>query len=178
MAAMTVRRGDRHAILLAKDAKYPASIAFYLAHELAHVLLGHLTRDSALVDLDDNQLTAPDTDPEEAAADRFALELLTGEPNPIVLSSLTRRATARALADAALRAADGLRIEPGTLALCFGHSTNNWSVANRAMSYIYSSARPVWEFVNILARRELSPEQIPDDIQPYIQAVMGDVPAA
>ncbi len=178
MAAMTVRRGNRHAILLAKDAVYPASIAFYLAHELAHVVLGHLTRDSALVDLDDNQLTTADADPEEAAADTFALELLTGEPSPVVLSSLTRRSTARALADAALNAADELRIEPGTLALCFGHSTNDWAVAIRAMSYIYSSARPVWEFVNGIAIRELLIDQIPDDIQPYLRAVMGNVALA
>lgn len=42
MSAMSVRVGDRFAILLARDAVYPAPIAFHVAHELGHIFLGHL----------------------------------------------------------------------------------------------------------------------------------------
>ena len=42
MAAMTVHAASGNAILLAKDSGYPAQLAFYLAHELAHIALGHL----------------------------------------------------------------------------------------------------------------------------------------
>jgi len=52
MSAMSVRVGDRYAILLARDAVYPAPIAFYLAHELGHILLGHLAEGSAIVDME------------------------------------------------------------------------------------------------------------------------------
>lgn len=178
MAAMTIRRGSRHAVLLAKDAMYPAAIAFYLAHELAHVLLGHLEHEGALVDLDDTQLTPSDDDPQEEAADTFALEILTGQSRPVVLSSLSHRTTARGLADAVLGAGRDLRIEPGTLALCFAYSTNEWALVNGAMQYIYSSAKPVWEVVNGIALRELVIDQIPEDIQPFLLAVMGNLGAA
>jgi hypothetical protein len=37
MCAMSVRIDNRFAILLGQDANYPAPVAFYLAHELAHI---------------------------------------------------------------------------------------------------------------------------------------------
>jgi hypothetical protein len=66
-----------------------------------------------------------------------------------------------------------LRIEPGTLALCFGYSSGNWAVANAAMERIYSSAKPVWREVNQIALRELSLEEVTEDVQAYLMAVLG-----
>ena len=40
MAAMSVQVGAGTAMLPAKDSSYPAQIAFYLAHEIAHIALG------------------------------------------------------------------------------------------------------------------------------------------
>jgi hypothetical protein len=172
MAAMAVRVDLRHAILLGKDSLYPPHIAFYVAHELAHIALRHLARQSIVVDLEDFALTSPDTDPEEAAADAFALSLLTGEPSPRVLS-VSHRVGARGLADAALRASDDLRIEPGTLALCFGYSTGKWAIANASMRYIYSSRKPVWSEVNKVASLQLSLDHVPEDTRSYLQSVLG-----
>lgn len=56
MAAMTLRQGDRHAVLLAKDSMYPAHIAFYIGHELGHAVLGHLKPGNVVVDLEDDKL--------------------------------------------------------------------------------------------------------------------------
>jgi IrrE N-terminal-like domain len=175
MSAMTLRRAERHAILLAKDSLYPAHAAFYLAHEIGHALLGHLKPDDVLVDLEDDALTAADTDPEEASADRFALELLTGEPTPKVLSAGNQKASAASLADAVLRASKELRIEPGTLALCFGYSTGNWRVANAAIQLIYSTAKPVWREVNRIALGQLDLDSITEDSQSYLSAIMGEI---
>lgn len=175
MSAMSLRRGRRHAILLARDSMYPAHIAFYLAHELAHVVLGHLSDQNVVVDLEDAELASADTDPEEAAADAFALELLSGESSPTVLASTSSKASAAGLADAALGASKELRIEPGTLALCFGYSTGNWGIANAAMAHIYSSPKPVWREVNQVALRELSFDQVAEDFQPYLMAVLGGI---
>jgi hypothetical protein len=177
MAAMSVRVGDRSAILLGKDSMYPAQIAFYLAHEIGHVALGHLTKETAIVDLESNRLAIGGADQEEIEADRFALELLTGHADPLVLPA-PGAYNAPALADAVLRSATALRIEPGTLALCFGYSTGNWAVVNSAMSFIYRSAKPVWAEVNRLAVRELSVEQVPSDSRLYLNSVLGGVAAA
>jgi len=177
MAAMSVGVDVRSAILLAKDSEYPAHIAFYLAHELAHIALGHLVGQHVVVDFDDFYLFNPPDPPgmpdrEEIAADAYALELLTGESQPRVLST-NQRFGARSLADAALRASTPLRIEPGTLALCFGASTGDWRIANGAIKYIYSSPSAVWQIVNQIALKQLSFAQIPEDFRLYLEAVLG-----
>jgi hypothetical protein len=177
MAAMSVRVGDREAILLGKDSMFPAQIAFYLAHEVGHIAMGHLAKETAIVDLESNRLAIDGNDQEEIEADRFALQLLTGRVDPRVLPA-SGAYNAPALADAVLNSASSLHIEPGTLALCFGYSTGNWAVVNSAMKFIYSSAKPVWAEVNRLAMRELSTDEIPWDSRPYLNSVLGGVAAA
>jgi hypothetical protein len=177
MAAMSVRVGDRLAILLGKDSMYPAQIAFYLAHEIGHIVLGHLAKETAIVDLESNRLAIGGGDPEEIEADRFALQVLTGRVDPRVLPT-SGAYNAPALANAVLHSGPDVHIEPGTLALCFGYSTGNWAVVNSAMRFIYSSAKPVWAEVNRLAMRELSTEQVPSDSRPYLNSVLGGVAAA
>ena len=176
MAAMCTRVGDRSVVFLGKDSMYPAQIAFYLAHEIGHVALGHLVRETAIVDLESDQSLGGD-DEEENEADRFALQLLTGRTDPRVLPA-SGSYNAPSLADAVLRSAADLRIEPGTLALCFGYSTKNWAVVNSAMQFIYPSPKPVWEEVNRLAVRELAADQISTDARPYLESVLGAVAAA
>jgi hypothetical protein len=85
MSAMTVEVGTRSAILLGKDSLYPAHVAFYLAHEVGHIALGHIQPGSMVIDLDRTDLADPAVDAEEAAADAFALELLTGLSRPTIL---------------------------------------------------------------------------------------------
>jgi hypothetical protein len=177
MAAMSVRVGDRSAILLGKDSMYPAQIAFYLAHEIAHIALGHLTKETAIVDCETNRLAIGGVDEEEIEADRFALQLLTGHADPRVLPAAGAY-NAPGLAAAVLQSATALHIEPGTLALCFGYSTGNWAVVNSAMNFIYSSAKPVWAEVNRLAVRELNIEQVPSDSRLYLNSVLGRAAAA
>jgi hypothetical protein len=173
MAAMTVQLGSRNAILLAKDSEYPPHIAFYLAHELGHAALKHVKEGSALVDL---ELPIRDlaSDPEELAADKFALELLTGEPSPKIVP-FNYRGGSRSLAAAAINASEGLMIEPGTLALCFGYSSGNWAVANGAMRRIYSTPKAVWREVNGIALRQLDLDRIPEDLRLYVRAVLGNL---
>jgi len=171
MAAMAARVGDRNAIMLGWDSLFPPRIAFYVAHELAHVALGHLSGQPILVDLSDSDLPSADGDPEEIAADRFALELLTGRPSPKVLPEAAYNAPE--LARVALAASKDLRIEPGTLVLCFGFSTGDWPTANAALKRIYPRRQPVWKAVNKAALRQLALDLIPYDARAYVEAVMG-----
>lgn len=177
MAAMALQLGERSAILLGRDARYPPQVAFYVAHELAHLALGHIESGQTIVDLETPGLADAESDPEENAADRYALELLTGRDSPVVVSR-TGSGGARSLADAALRASHELRIEPGTLAMCFGYSTNQWPVAHGALQYIYSAPKAVWREVNSVAREQLELDRIPGDAQAYLEAVLGPRTAA
>ncbi len=171
MAAMTVRVGDRNSILLGKDAGYPAPIAFYLAHELGHIALAHVQADTALIDLDTGDALTLADDQEEAAADAFALELLTGRPRPVVLSA-DGTASARELARTALSASEELGIEPGTLALCFGYSTQDWRTANASLRYVYGEASPVWAAINAVARAQLQLAASNEDWVAFLETVL------
>lgn len=171
MAAMTVLIGDRPSILLAQDSSFPGQLAFYLAHEIGHVALRHLQRESVLVDMDDHP-TPINADEEERAADSYALELLTGEPSPVI-RSLTGHASGPELARVAVQNAADLHIEPGTIALCFAYSTGRWATAMRALRLIYPRAAPLWRQVNQLAISQLSIDRIPESSKEYLLAALG-----
>lgn len=171
MHAIVVRIDDRYAVLLGKDAQFPAPLAFALAHEVGHVALGHVTNSSVLVD----EETTPGVgqkDDEEIAADRFALELLTGEPAPDIRTNIDEY-NASQLAEAALRVGPSRGIEPGTLALCLAYRTGNWRVATAALRHIYTEQKPGWYEVNKLALAQLRWDELSDDDGDYLASVMG-----
>lgn len=171
MHAMAVKAAGRFVILLGRDAQYPAPIAFTLAHELGHIILGHLSSPGAIVDFGDASGDGP-SDKEELAADQFALELLTGTSDPLISTSVSRFGAAQ-LADAVLSKGRELGIEPGTLALCLAYRAHNWSVANGAMSYIYTETKEVWREVNHIALQQLDLTLLRDDTADFISRVMG-----
>lgn len=172
MCAMSVQVGDRFAILLGKDAEYPAPIAYYLAHELGHIARGHLSDQSSVIDLGDPLETRERWDDEEIEADQFALELLTGRAKPVIKTE-TKRYTADQLSAHLREISKEYAIEPGTLALCFGHSTDDWPRAMAAMKEMYEKPISVWTQVNGIAEKELDWEELSDDISAYVHAVMG-----
>lgn len=171
MYAMAVKAAGRHAILLGRDAQYPAPVAFTLAHEIGHVMLGHIASSSAIVDIGD-PFGPSQGDAEEEEADRYALELLLGTSRPDIQTSVDQFNSAQ-LAHAALEQGPRLGIEPGTLALCIGHQTGRWPVANAALQHIYTEHKPVWEEVNRIAARELDMAALSDDHADYLLNVMG-----
>jgi len=163
----------RNAILLAKDASYPPAIAFYVAHELGHLLLGHLSADRMIIDLGDPAVgITPGDDDEEQQADAFALELLTGDARPQVAVE-GARANATRLAHAATEASAARNVDPGVIAQLFGFATNNWEVATGALKVLYGEGRPVWVDVNAVARRSLDLDLLPDEAVRYLDAVLG-----
>lgn len=174
MSAMSVRVGDRFAILMARDATYPAPLAFHLAHELGHIFLHHLAEGHAIVDLATLDESPSSTDPEEQAADIFALELLTGRRQLDVRVEGEGRG-ARRLALEAQRAGAQERIEPGTVALAFGHATQRWDTAMAALGHIYTQPYDAWKAINQVAMRHLQWDALPDESESFVRAVMGAI---
>lgn len=171
MCAMVTRVEDRYAILLAYDASYPAFSVFHLAHELAHIFLGHLSNRAVLVDIDDPLRRGSEEDLEERNADEFALELLTGNPKLSVIPIGEGRSGAQLARYAMQMAEHG--IEPGTFALCYGYSTGNWQTANAAVARIYQEKKAVWHEVNRIALNQLALDRLPEDSSLFLRAVMG-----
>jgi hypothetical protein len=171
MHAMVVEAKGRFAVLLGKDSQYPAPVAFTLAHELGHAALGHLQGASAIVDLDD-PIEAAQNDEDETAADRYALTLLTGSPEPDIRTNIDRF-NARQLAEAVQTEGPKRGIEPGTLALCYAYRTENWARAMAALSHVYAEKKPVWAEVNGLAENQIDWSAMSDDSAEFLRTIMG-----
>lgn len=170
MHAMVIKEDGRFAVLLGRDAGYPAPVAFTLAHEVGHIMLGHLADAPALIDLEDPALSRGE-DGQENEADRFALTLLTGSPEPEVEASLGRF-NAPTLAASVLEAGPRHGVEPGMLALCVAHNRNAWPVAMSAMRFIYSEPKPVWREINGIADGELRWDELGDEAAHYLRNIM------
>lgn len=173
VAAMCVNVGDRSTVTLVKETRYPARAAFYLGHEFGHIALGHVGRDSAVVDLEDDHRPLESGDVEEQAADEFALELLTGERRPVVRAEGGVRTSGRELARRSVSSARDLRIEPGVLAEVYGYSTGEWETVGVALRHIYPRVGPAWEGINQIARGQLDLSRLPVDAADYVDAVLG-----
>ena len=171
MQAMTVKVSGRYAILLGYESEYYARVAYILAHEIGHILLGHLVHSDSLLDMDD-PLTADEPDGEEVEADGSSLVLLTGRDDPQVIAD-TKSYKASQVAQAAMAHAGQERIEPGVLALCLGHATGNWPEAYGALKMIAPGAQKVGDQINQLAANQFNWEALSLANRDYLMQVMG-----
>jgi hypothetical protein len=171
MQAMTVKVTGKYAILLGYESEYYARMAYILAHEIGHILLGHLEHSDSLLDIDD-PLTTKELDAEEVEADQAAFIILTGRADPQVLAD---RESYRAsqLAQAAIDAADRERIEPGILALCLGHATGKWAETFGALKIIPPGAQPVGNQINGLAANQFDWQALSHANRDYLAQVIG-----
>lgn len=174
MCAMAVMVRGRASILLAKDAQYPAPTIFHLAHEIGHIALGHIGDNQGIVDMEDTVENVDRKDAEEIEADRYALELLTGDPD-FKVSKHGAGHSPRQLAEEVMKQGPYNGIEPGTLALCYGHVTREWATVQAAMPRIYMQPIPVWRVVNQVGDQQIQWGSLSDENSSFLRAVMGGV---
>jgi hypothetical protein len=118
MDGFSARIDSRPVIVICRRDRFCARLLFILAHELGHLVLGHLHSNSALVD---EAVRKNAEDDEEKAANRFALEVLTGSPEMRVLATGTWP-SATQLAAEVKQLGKRLGIDPGHCALNYAHS--------------------------------------------------------
>lgn len=160
VTSLATRIGSRHSILIARDTAAPAQYMFHIAHELGHVVLRHLSDAGMIVDAD--PLDGSDADKEEAAADAFAQELLTGFSDftvgrQVEADWVALRGNARELAARALDVGRALKIDPAHIAMCFGKTTGEWAVAHAAAKLLPGQEARPSELVNRVFWAQVSP---------------------
>lgn len=174
MAAMTTSVGARGAIFTARKPTHPAQVSFYIAHELGHIALGHVRDGRSIVEaltLDPEETDdGRPPDEEEVAADRFAFELLTGQP-VLHVQGPADKGTARELVEKAIATGHSLRIDPGLIILCFGRQSNRWPLAGAALKMLPDHDVAVPAQINRALRTQLDPEMLSSEDRAYIDAV-------
>lgn len=119
---------DRPVILLASRYDSPAWLVFPLAHEIAHILLGHVVPDKPSWD---EEVGLSPTSPDEIEANKFALTVLTGRPelemHPVYGLTGPKLAAQLQIEE------PYTHVDAGTAALIYGYSADRMNVAQRAL---------------------------------------------
>lgn len=123
---------SRPLIVLASGRDGEPWLTFYLAHELGHVMLGHVSGGHEAW-VDGSLASATGTSSHEREADEFACELLSGFRKPVIHDL---KATGPKLAVIAERASSSQGIDPGVFALIYAKSNDRWGVAQEALKVL------------------------------------------
>lgn len=164
---MAVRVGDRYAIVLSKNSCYSAWQLFILAHELGHIVHGHLRENGFIVD-DDNW--SPDHEQEERQADDFAVELLTGATDTAYESHTPL--TARELAGAARYTSVKQRVDAGVVVLNYARRTENWGAGVAALKILEPDANAI-SAIQAKGRKRLNLDLLSDESRDFLFRVTG-----
>jgi Zn-dependent peptidase ImmA (M78 family) len=128
---LIVRVGERPVIVLACGYRYSARLLFIVAHELGHWARGHLSDQSILAE---ESIAREGESHEEAEANWFAVELLTGKPDKAYWAP--RSLTAAQLAEGARKAGARDRVDPGVVALNYAWNEGNWAAGIGALKLL------------------------------------------
>jgi hypothetical protein len=123
--------GNQPVIVLATKRDGPPWLAFHLAHELGHIMLGHVGSNESL--LDQSLSTGTATDEHEREADAFAFEILTGYSRPKIDDL---RLDASRLAAVVATTAPRQGVDPGVWALIYAKCNDRWALAQQALKYL------------------------------------------
>lgn len=167
---LTMYVGDRPVVVLGSGRDSPAWLAFDLAHELGHVLCGHVTPDSAMSEAgleSEDSFPSQSDDPEETEANRFALELLTGDPSPDFQP--VYGLTGARLAAIARQKGSEHKVDPGVLALIYGRSADRLGAAQNALNHLHQRSG-AHEIISAGVRRHLR-DDIPESIRMLVNLV-------
>lgn len=128
----------RPVIVLPRHHKHDAWLLFILAHELGHLVRGHVSNDTILCDQD--IAAESNGDVEESEANATAFEILTGDADRRYVAT-GRWPTADVLARMAASTGEQSRVDPGHIVLNYAHhrGLEFMALANAALNKLDST---------------------------------------
>ena len=165
MYGLAVKRHGRPVIVLSKNHKYQSLVMFDLAHELGHILRGHLDRFDVVLDVEIRQ---GDDDPCEKEATESGLSVLTGNADPKYdfnggLQDPVGWAKYRGQRD---------RVCPGIIAQNYGFHHHNQQLANGVCKWTERAIKPI-ELIRKKMMQNLNLGGIPSDDAEFLMRVSG-----
>ncbi|MEE7626381.1 ImmA/IrrE family metallo-endopeptidase [Methylobacter sp. Wu8] len=164
MEGLAFEQSGRPVIVLTQN--HPHGYALFdLAHELGHITLGHVTAEHSIVD---QKIDAEADDEDERAANRFALELLTGDPECKIVPT-GRNLNGDELATSALHYGEKNKIDPLHIVLNYAYSKNHWGAANVAINKIAKNALTDQEILRAALLQSLELDDLNEDDYTLLQ---------
>jgi IrrE N-terminal-like domain len=159
---------DHPVIVLSSKRKHPAWLAFHLAHELAHLALGHI-QEGILID---DEILKDSQDLEEVSANVFAVKLLINnfdncfnEESVTSALHLSRKIQKRLKLDPT--------VDPCALAFNYSWHTGNYGFVNKAVSS-FEKCELGHKIINQFLESHLDWENISDDNSDHLDKILGD----
>jgi hypothetical protein len=155
---------DRPVIVIGSAQKASSKLLFIVAHELGHIVLGHV-KDGMLLD---ENLRKQERDDEENQADRFAIELLFGRTEPykwdkkLDLSRLQRMSQDFSKQD---------RVAQGAVLLNYAYQTNDWKKVNWFLKTVEPELINAPAVINDFLKIYLASEYLNDDASDYLHRI-------
>jgi Zn-dependent peptidase ImmA (M78 family) len=169
MDGMAVNLNGRPLIILSKKRRHDAWLLFILAHELGHIVNGHLS-DTDQIIYDVNIQPTEDAeeriDAEEKEADDFAVELLNGTKTPFYFSSNIILNSTYDLVNHIRRLSKQLNIEPGIIALNYAYKNKNYAFAESALNNLAPKADAV-KLIKMKMKSNLDLENLSEEDYEY-----------
>lgn len=176
MDGAALQEGGRPAIVIAKRKSSRAWLSFILAHEIAHIALGHVKPGSSIVDVSLKDMatyaTESDQDNQEADADSFALQILGGAVADSIVAKWPLRFSPVEIAAAARGAGQEAGIEPGHLVLRFAFKTRRWPESVTALGFLTEDLNAEEELIRKL-RLHIDMDLIAEDLQDMVRQITG-----
>lgn len=158
--ALVYRVKDRYVIIVARaiDPGAAARASFIIAHELGHIALGHVQENTGIID-DPSEDERHRRD--EAAADAFAAEILSGGRYKRSWRGGSKRADT--LAERAQTHGKQWKIDPGVLLWRCAYEEGLWSNATAAMRYLKPLPVSTHQFINDVAWKFIDTARVSKD---------------
>ena len=160
---------QRPVIVLSLNDSSPSRLLFIVAHELGHILKGHLslTNTNLLVD---EEVKQESKDPEEVDANEVASELLLGQPNKSYATE--RNYTAKQLCEYAREVGYSDEVSPGVVVQNYGWHKNHWGSATAALKLLEPHANAPQQ-VNRRLLTNLDWDNLGNDYEEYLELSLG-----
>lgn len=178
VTGMAVSVNRRPVIILGFSHKQSARQLFVLAHELGHVLLGHIADNSILLDeelveVQGNLEGSPEVpkDQQELDADNFALCLIRG-PVDDPLEAIGNPKSSAALLANTIPVAKQHNIDPGHLILSYAKRFDEWVLASQALNFLPKGDDPL-ELMETYFRNNMDIESMTDEHANYVFLAQG-----
>lgn len=162
------------AITLSRNDQSHSKQLFNLAHEIAHIALGHLENNSILIDTDE-LMKKNGNEKEEAEANRFAIELLTGKSkNPYINYKPIKSIELKQLSES-LGKRDN--VDPGFIALSIvkdlseTHQKNYWGVGTKALKKIERNKKNALIILFEKLQKNIDPSKITKDSWEFLISI-------
>ena len=175
---MAIRIDARPVIVLGFQSRQSARQLFVLAHELAHICLGHVSDTGVLIDEALSTITdaiegAPmeKQDQEEKQADGFALVVLRNGETAGLCDGV-RFASASELAGAAAVEGAARGIDPGHLVLSYAKEHEDWLIGNQAQAYFPDSDTAITTLKHCFVTHA-NMDRLTDENRDYLLEVQG-----